>query len=62
MEMQTRHITGCMTWLKCELRNEGAEGCMLFTHGKVSLDLHPVLATDYILRKIGQDGGKLRKE
>lgn len=53
---------GCMTWLKCELRNEGAEGCMLFTHGKVFLDLHPVLATDYILRKTGQDGGKLRKE
>lgn len=36
--------------LKCELRNERAEGCMLFTRGKAFLDLHPMPDTDHISR------------
>lgn len=62
MEMQTRHVTGCMMCLKSELRNEGAEWCTLFTHGKAFLDLHPIPDTNHISRKAGTNFRKLREE
>lgn len=62
MEMQTRHVVGCTMWIKCEPRNEGAEGRMLFAHGKACLDLHPILDTNYISRKTGTKFRKLRED
>lgn len=61
VEMQTRHLTGYMMWLKYELRNEDTKGCM-FTHRKAFLDQHPILGINYISGKTGTNFRKLRQQ